>query len=104
MSNILEVKELVKKYGDFTAVKGISFDIKEGEIFSLLGPNGAGKTTTISMLSTLYAPTAGDATIAGYSVKQNPMAVRNAIGVVPQDIALYEDLTAKENLIFWGQM
>jgi ABC-2 type transport system ATP-binding protein len=104
MSNILEVKELVKKYGDFTAVKGISFDIKEGEIFSLLGPNGAGKTTTISMLSTLYAPTAGDATIAGHSVTKSPMAVRNAIGVVPQDIALYEDLTAKENLIFWGQM
>ncbi|WKZ35505.1 MAG: ATP-binding cassette domain-containing protein [Anaerolineales bacterium] len=104
MSNILEVKELVKKYGDVTAVKGISFDIQEGEIFSLLGPNGAGKTTTISMLSTLYAPTLGDAMISGHSVTKNPMAVRNAIGVVPQDIALYEDLTAKENLIFWGQM
>jgi ABC-2 type transport system ATP-binding protein len=104
MSNILEVQNLVKKYGDFTAVKGISFDIKEGEIFSLLGPNGAGKTTTISMLSTLYAPTSGDAIIAGHSVTKSPMAVRNAIGVVPQDIALYEDLTAKENLIFWGQM
>lgn len=104
MQNILEVKGLVKKYGDFTAVKGISFDIKEGEIFSLLGPNGAGKTTTISMLSTLYAPTSGDATIAGHSVKQHPMAVRNAIGIVPQEIALYEDLTARENLIFWGQM
>ncbi|WKZ41932.1 MAG: ATP-binding cassette domain-containing protein [Anaerolineales bacterium] len=104
MQNILEVKDLVKKYGDFTAVKGISFDIKEGEIFSLLGPNGAGKTTTISMLSTLYAPTSGDATIAGHSVKQHPMAVRNAIGIVPQEIALYEDLTARENLVFWGQM
>jgi len=104
MSNILEVQNLVKQYGDFTAVKGISFDIKDGEIFSLLGPNGAGKTTTISMLSTLYAPTSGDATIAGHSVKQKPMAVRNAIGVVPQDLALYEDLTARENLIFWGQM
>lgn len=104
MQNILEVKDLVKKYGDFTAVKGISFDIKEGEIFSLLGPNGAGKTTTISMLSTLYTPTSGDATIAGHSVKQHPMAVRNAIGIVPQEIALYEDLTARENLIFWGQM
>jgi ABC-2 type transport system ATP-binding protein len=104
MQNILEVKDLVKKYGDFTAVKGISFDIKEGEIFSLLGPNGAGKTTTISMLSTLYAPTSGDATIAGNSVTKHPMNVRNAIGVVPQEIALYEDLTARENLIFWGQM
>ncbi len=104
MSNILEVKDLKKNYGDFQAVKGVSFEIKDGEIFSLLGPNGAGKTTTISMLSTLYEPTAGDATIAGYSIKKEPMQVRNAIGVVPQDLALYEDLTAKENLIFWGQM
>jgi ABC-2 type transport system ATP-binding protein len=104
MPNILEVQNLVKNYGDFQAVKGVSFHIQEGEIFSLLGPNGAGKTTTISMLSTLYEPTSGDATVAGHSVKKNPMGVRNAIGVVPQDLALYEDLTAKENLIFWGQM
>ena len=104
MKAILEVKELVKKYGDFTAVKGISFDIKEGEIFSLLGPNGAGKTTTISMLSTLYTPTSGDAMVGGHSVTKEPMAVRNLIGVVPQELALYDDLTARENLIFWGQM
>lgn len=104
MQNILEVQNLAKNYGDFQAVKGISFSIKEGEIFSLLGPNGAGKTTTISMLSTLYTPTSGDATIAGHSVTKNPMSVRNAIGVVPQDLALYEDLTARENLTFWGQM
>ena len=101
---ILEVNTLVKKYGDFTAVKGVSFDIKEGEIFSLLGPNGAGKTTTISMLSTLYTPTSGEATIGGYSITKNPMAVKQVIGVVPQEIALYEDLTARENLVFWGQM
>ena len=104
LPNILEVQDLVKQYGDFTAVKGISFDIKEGEIFSLLGPNGAGKTTTISMLSTLYAPTSGDATIGGHSVTKDPMAVKQVIGVVPQELALYEDLTARENLIFWGQM
>ena len=104
MSSILEVRNLVKQYGDFTAVNGISFDIKEGEIFSLLGPNGAGKTTTISMLSTLYTPTSGDATIGGYSITKNPMAVKQLIGVVPQELALYEDLTAHENLIFWGQM
>jgi ABC-2 type transport system ATP-binding protein len=104
MPPILEVQDLVKKYGDFTAVKGISFDIKEGEIFSLLGPNGAGKTTTISMLSTLYTPTSGDATIGGHSITKDPMAVKHVIGVVPQDLALYEDLTARENLIFWGQM
>jgi ABC-2 type transport system ATP-binding protein len=104
MPAILEVKNLSKNYGDFQAVKGISFDIQEGEIFSLLGPNGAGKTTTISMLSTLYEPTAGDATVAGHSVTRDPMAVRNLIGVIPQDIALYDDLTARENMIFWGQM
>jgi len=104
MPNILEVQNLVKQYGDFTAVKGISFDIKEGEIFSLLGPNGAGKTTTISMLSTLYTPTSGDATIGGHSITKDPMSVKQVIGVVPQDLALYEDLTARENLIFWGQM
>ena len=104
MPNILEAQHLVKQYGDFTAVKGISFDIKEGEIFSLLGPNGAGKTTTISMLSTLYTPTSGDATIGGHSITKDPMAVKQMIGVVPQEIALYEDLTARENLLFWGQM
>jgi ABC-2 type transport system ATP-binding protein len=104
MPAILEVKNLVKKYGDFTAVKGISFDIREGEIFSLLGPNGAGKTTTISMLSTLYTPTSGEATVAGHSISREPMAVRRLIGVVPQDLALYEDLSARENLNFWGQM
>ena len=104
MPAILEVQQLVKKYGDKTAVNGISFDIQAGEIFSLLGPNGAGKTTTISVLSTLYVPTAGDAVIGGHSVVKEPMAVRNLIGVVPQDLALYEDLTARENLSFWGQM
>src|SRR5215217_5761997 len=104
MSAILEVQNLEKKYGDFTAVKEITFDIKEGEIFSLLGPNGAGKTTTISMLSTLYMPTCGDASIGGYSITKDPMAVKQLIGVVPQEIALYEDLTARENLVFWGQM
>ena len=104
MPNILEVQNLAKNYGDFQAVKGVSFNIEEGEIFSLLGPNGAGKTTTISILSTLYTPTSGDATIGGHSVSKDPMAVRQVIGVVPQDLALYEDLTARENLIFWGQM
>jgi ABC-2 type transport system ATP-binding protein len=104
MPTILEVHNLVKKYGDFAAVKGISFDIQEGEIFSLLGPNGAGKTTTISVLSTLYAPTEGDAVVGGHSVSKEPMAVRQLIGVVPQDLAIYDELTARENLSFWGQM
>jgi ABC-2 type transport system ATP-binding protein len=104
MTSILEVHDLVKKYGEVTAVRGVSFDIRENEIFSLLGPNGAGKTTTISVLSTLYQPTSGDALIAGHSVTREPMAVRRAIGVVPQELALYDDLTARENLAFWGQM
>jgi len=104
MTAILEIKNLVKKYGENTAVNGISFDIQEGEIFSLLGPNGAGKTTTISMLSTLFTPTSGEATIGGHSITREPMAVRNLIGVVPQELALYDDLTARENLNFWGQM
>ena len=104
MPSILEVRDLTKNYGDFTAVKSVSFAIREGEVFSLLGPNGAGKTTTISVLSTLYAPTSGDATIAGHSVTKDPMAVRQVIGVVPQELALYDDLTARENLSFWGQM
>ena len=104
MPPILEVRNLVKKYAELTAVKGISFDIQQGEIFSLLGPNGAGKTTTISVLSTLYVPTSGDAVIGGFSVTKEPMAVREIIGVVPQELALYEDLNARENLVFWGQM
>ena len=104
MPPILEVRNLVKHYSDFAAVKGITFNIQEGEIFSLLGPNGAGKTTTISMLSTLFEPTDGDATIGGYSITRQPMQVRQIIGVVPQELALYEDLTARENLTFWGQM
>jgi ABC-2 type transport system ATP-binding protein len=104
MTAILEVKDLVKKYGDLTAVKGISFDIQEGEIFSLLGPNGAGKTTTISVLSTLFTPTSGDAFIGGHSVLKSPMEVRNIIGVVPQELALYDELSARENLVFWGRM
>jgi len=104
MPVILAVKNLVKKYGDFTAVKGISFDIQEGEIFSLLGPSGAGKTTTLSVISTLYLPTAGDALVGGHSVTKEPMAVRQWIGIVPQELALYDDLTGRENLVFWGQM
>ncbi len=102
--NIVEVKNLVKKYGDLTAVNGISFDIRDGEIFSLLGPNGAGKTTTISILSTLFEPTSGEVTIGGHPLSREPMAVRNLIGVVPQELALYDDLTARENMNFWGQM
>jgi ABC-2 type transport system ATP-binding protein len=101
---ILEVTNLAKNFGAQQAVRGISFTIEQGEIFGLLGPNGAGKTTTISMLSTLYAPTSGDAFVRGHSIVHEPMAVKKLIGVVPQDLALYDELTARENLSFWGQM
>jgi ABC-2 type transport system ATP-binding protein len=101
---ILIAKDLKKSYGDFEAVKGISFSVLQGEIFSLLGPNGAGKTTTISMLSCLIEPTAGEASIKGHTIPQEAMAVKQVIGVVPQEIALYNQLTARQNLSFWGQM
>jgi len=104
MPQILEVQNLVKKFGDLTAVDGISFDIQAGEVFSLLGPNGAGKTTTISMLSCLLEPTSGDAIINGHSIIRETLEVKRTIGIVPQEIALYEELSAHENLIFWGQM
>ena len=104
MPPILVAHDLKKQFETVFAVKGVSFEIQEGEIFSLLGPNGAGKTTTISMLSTLIAPTAGDASVGGHSITTAPMEVRQLIGIVPQDLALYEDLSARENLSFWGQM
>jgi ABC-2 type transport system ATP-binding protein len=109
MEIMVETKDLAKTFGnpqkgEVQAVKGINLKIQKVEIFSLLGPNGAGKTTTISVLSTLYAPTSGEATIGGHSVTKESMAVRNLIGVVPQELALYDDLTARENLAFWGQM
>ena len=104
MPPILEVQNLVKKYGDFAAVDDVSFAIEAGEIFSLLGPNGAGKTTTISVLSCLLKPTSGDAIIGGHSVARDSLKVREVIGVVPQDIALYNMLSARENLEFWGRM
>ncbi len=99
-SRIVEVDSLVKKYGDFTAVKGISFDVKQGEIFGFLGPNGAGKTTTISMLATLLAPTSGKATIAGYDIESQRAEVRRSIGIVFQEPSLDDSLTAYENMDF----
>ena len=104
MMNIIEVKELTKVYSGRKAVDGISFEIKKGEAFGLLGPNGAGKTTTISMLSCLITPTSGDALIEKKSIIREPIEVKKRIGVVPQDIALYPTLSAKENLFFWGEM
>jgi ABC-2 type transport system ATP-binding protein len=102
--SLVEVNNLSKTYADVQAVESISFEIQEGEIFGLLGPNGAGKTTTINMLCTYTEPTAGEIVVAGHSVTAAPEAVKRAIGVVPQDIALYPDLDAVENLRFFGRM
>ena len=100
----VKVRDLHKDFGEVYAVQGVDFDVNSGEIFSLLGPNGAGKSTIISMLACLLEPTKGEAWVMGHSITSDPMAVKEAIGVVPQDIALYPDLSARENLIFWGKM
>jgi len=100
----INVQALHKSFGELQAVDGVEFAAEQGEILSLLGPNGAGKSTTISMLSGLLAPTSGDATIMGHSIRSAPEAAKASLGVVPQDIALYPDLSARENLVFWGKM
>lgn len=104
MSYAIEVKNLKKSFGNLQAVQDASFAADAGEVLSLLGPNGAGKSTTISMLSGLLAPTGGDASIMGHSVVSEPESAKKSLGVVPQDIALYPNLSARENLIFWGKM
>ena len=112
MQSAILVQNLHKTFrngASLKAVDGVSFEVNEGEIFSLLGPNGAGKTTTISMLSALLKPDNGatgksDIRIMGHSLLDEPQAAKAMIGVVPQEIALYEDLSARENLNFWGKM
>lgn len=100
----LTAQELHKSFNEHKAVDGVSFTIYKGEIFGLLGPNGAGKTTTIRMLSTVLEPDSGDVTIGGYSVRRDANAVRSLIGVCPQELALYEELSALDNLVFFGRM
>jgi ABC-2 type transport system ATP-binding protein len=109
MDIMVQTKDLAKtfgtaKKGEVQAVKGINLQIQEGEIFSLLGPNGAGKTTTISMISGLTEPTRGDAFIGGYSITKQSLEAKRLLGVVPQEIALYPSLSARQNLEFFGQM
>ncbi|AEH24033.1 ATP-binding cassette domain-containing protein [Pyrococcus yayanosii] len=100
----IEVENLVKKYGDFEAVRGISFKIKRGEIFAFLGPNGAGKTTTVHVLTTLLRPTSGRAIVAGHDVVEEPMEVRRKIGIVFQDPSVDRELTAWENMYIHGRI
>lgn len=109
MQAMVEVHNLKKSFRrkDSTpvhAVKGVSLKINKGEIFSLLGPNGAGKTTTISMISGLVEPTEGDAVIGGYSITKQALEAKQLMGVVPQEIALYPELSARQNLWFFGRM
>ena len=104
MTDFLTASGLRKAFGDSTAVDGVSFSIGEGEIFGLLGPNGAGKTTTIRMLSTVLRADDGDVTIGGSSVSADADEVRKIIGVCPQELALYPELSANDNLVFFGRM
>lgn len=104
MSSIVEVRGLTKRFDDLVAVNDVSFSIEEGEVYGLLGPNGAGKTTTISMVSCLIEPTSGTIAVDGHDAVREPGALKAALGVVPQEIALYPTLTAAENLRFWGSM
>ncbi|MFA5309895.1 MAG: ABC transporter ATP-binding protein [Dehalococcoidales bacterium] len=98
------VQDVHKSFKDFKAVNGVSFTIHKGEIFGLLGPNGAGKTTTIRMMSTVLPADSGDIIIGGHSIRHEAEAVRSIIGVCPQELALYEDLSALENMVFFGRM
>ena len=104
MSGVIQVQDLVKQFGSFTAVAGVSFAVYPGEIFGFLGPNGAGKTTTINMLATLLRPTSGTAVLAGHDVLHEPNSVRQAIGMVFQDPSLDDRLTGEENLIFHAML
>ncbi|MBI3511822.1 MAG: ABC transporter ATP-binding protein [Bacteroidetes bacterium] len=101
---MIEVKDLKKSYGTQVALNGISFSIADGEFYGLLGPNGAGKTTTISIISTILDPDSGTIMINGMPLDKNKTACKKIIGVVPQEIALYDKLTALQNLEFWGSL
>jgi ABC-2 type transport system ATP-binding protein len=100
---MLVVENLVKQYGDFTAVDDVSFVAAEGSVFGLLGPNGAGKSTLINCISGLLTPTTGHIAVSGHDIVKDGKAARKSLGVVPQEIALYEDLPAIDNLRYWGK-
>ncbi|WP_127573814.1 ABC transporter ATP-binding protein [Georgenia faecalis] len=102
--DVLVVRDLVRRYGDLTAVDGVSFSIAPGETYGLLGPNGAGKTTTISMVAGLLAADSGTVTVAGRRMGPGEVGVKAHIGLVPQDLAIYPELTARENLTFFGKL
>ena len=99
---MITVQDLSKSYGTLRAVDRVSFEVRKGELFGLLGPNGAGKTTTISMICGLLQPDSGRVVLDDLDIQEFPLKVRRRLGVVPQDVALYEELSARENLHFWG--
>ncbi len=101
---MIEVHEIRKSFGDVQAVKGIGFQVGEGEIFGFLGPNGAGKTTTISIISGLMLADSGTVRIGGMDIRKEGSKIRRLLGVVPQEIALYDELSGRENLHFWGSL
>lgn len=101
---MITVTDLKKSYGSTVALKGISFSIRPGEFYGLLGPNGAGKSTTIGIMSTLVNPDQGSVVIDGHDLEKDPMRCKQVIGVVPQEIALYNELSAVDNLLFWGSL
>jgi ABC-2 type transport system ATP-binding protein len=101
---VLEVKQLTKSFKGFEAVKNVSFSVQKGESYGLLGPNGAGKTTTIQMISGLFPPSSGSIEIAGIDMVRQPKHGQGLLGIVPQEIALYQTMSARENLSFWGRM
>ena len=100
----IDVRNIVKKYGEFEAVKGITFDVAEGEIFGLLGPNGAGKSTLIRMMTTLLPPTSGTAIVGGHDVVKDPNGVRHTIGVIPQALTTDLELSVEENLLIFAKL
>ena len=99
---MIEVKDLQKSYGDLLAVKGVSFTAKKGTVFGLLGPNGAGKSTTISCICGLFKPTAGSVTVNGFDIIKAATKAKASLGVVPQELAIYVDLSGRDNLSYWG--
>jgi len=104
MRNVIEVRELTKNFGNFTAVDQINFEVKRGETFGFLGPNGAGKTTTIRMLTGLSKPTTGNATVLGFDIHSEIINVKKHIGVVPEISNLYDELSGTDNLMFLAQL
>ena len=101
---MIQCELLTKRFGEFTAVDHVSFEVGNGEVFGLLGPNGAGKTTTMRLLSTLLKPTSGTATVAGHDLLREPQKVRASIGVLPEDTGLYDRLTPREHLLYYGRL